>query len=261
VISLTDQTGFELKLEAPAQRIVSVVPSQTELLYHLGLGDRVQGRTRFCIYPEAASAATDVGGTKKLNLDLIASGSPDLILANKEENGQADIESLRDQFPVYTSDIKTLVDAKNMIQDVDKMTGTKEACGALIKEIDDAFMDMDIQKSFKVGYLIWQNPYMAAGSDTFIDHILELCGWENACRGGDRYPEVSIEKLKELDLDLLLLSTEPFPFDETHQAVLQERLPNVRVLVVDGTYFSWYGSRLVDAAAYLNGLLYGLNQS
>ena len=228
-----------------------MVPSQTELLYDLGLRDRVVGVTKFCIHPEEwLRSKTIVGGTKKFRFEVIESLQPDLIIGNKEENYKEGIDRLSQKYPVWMSDIYQLTDAIQMITEVSKVTGATEKGDELISVIAQNFRKLTRKSLGKALYLIWKKPYMAAGKNTFIDDMLSRIGFENVMAKESRYPEVSAQKIKALDPDYILLSSEPYPFKEEHLSELSEVCPNAKVMLVDGELFSWYGSRLVYAVTY-----------
>ena len=237
------------------QRIVSLVPSQTELLYDLGLGARVVGVTKFCIHPaRAVGGVTKVGGTKQFLFDVIDRLRPDLILGNKEENYREGIERLAAQYPVWISDIYTLADALAMIQTVGTLTGTVDKAASLTKTIRTAFANVSPVRPARVAYFIWRNPWMVAGSHNFIDAMLNQCGFTNVFGHLPRYPEVTEAQLREAQPDCLLLSSEPYPFAEKHREELQGVCPRAKVRLVDGELFSWYGSRLLQSPTYLSSL-------
>ncbi|RNL55703.1 ABC transporter substrate-binding protein [Pedobacter jejuensis] len=253
--SFTDQMGREVTINFPPKRIISVVPSQTELLFDLGLDKEIIGLTKFCIHPiEKFASRTKVGGTKKLNIDLIKELKPDLIIGNKEENTQSDIEELAEHFPVWMSDIYTLNDAMKIITQIGELVDRQPEAGYLNHLISAGFSDLKtlaaqhrIDK--KVAYLIWRKPYMAAGKNTFIDDILLTNGMTNVI-DVERYPEITLETLQTLNCDMILLSSEPYPFNEKHITEIQTAMPNAKIILVDGEMFSWYGSRLVKAVQY-----------
>ena len=223
-----------------------MVPSQTELLFDLGLEDRVVGVTWFCIHPkDKCKAKAQIGGTKNLKIDKIRELNPDLILANKEENEQLQIEELAKEFPVWISDIRTLDDALKMMVLVGQITGTYSKSQNMISEIEAVFKNLPQSPPLRTLYLIWREPYMSIGSDTFIHDMLTRSGLLNVCADSARYPELSREDLRALAPELILLSSEPYPFKEKHILELQEILPNARIQLVDGEMYSWYGSRLL----------------
>lgn len=242
------------KINSPL-RIVSVVPSQTELLYTLGLDDEVVGITKFCVHPNLwYKNKTRVGGTKTLNIEQIKNLHPTLILANKEENVKEQIEALRDICPVYVSDICTFDDALLMMDVVGQMTNKHEMARELIEQL--RFQSTLYQQKIdtrSVLYLIWQKPYMAAGTNTFIHSMLKLGGWKN-CVALSRYPELTEEQITTLKPELVFLSSEPFPFKQKHINQLQTLLPEAKIILVDGELFSWYGSRLLGAFNYFKTL-------
>lgn len=250
---MIDQIGYSFELKTPPQRIISVVPSQTELLYDLGLNDEVVGITKFCIHPESWFKTKErVGGTKSLKIDKIKELNPDFIIANKEENTQSEIEELQQLFPVYTSDIGTLQDSLRMISDIGDIVSKEIEADRLKDKIEDDFNRLSqlaiLNKS--VLYLIWQKPYMSVGRDTFIFDMLARCGYKSVIETKDRYPELSVEEIKELNPDYLFLSSEPFPFKEKHKSEFEELFQSSRIVLVDGEMFSWYGSRLTKAVDY-----------
>jgi ABC-type Fe3+-hydroxamate transport system substrate-binding protein len=253
--SFTDQMGREITINFPPKRIISIVPSQTELLFDLGLDREIIGLTKFCIHPiEKFAERTKVGGTKKLNIDLIKDLKPDLIIGNKEENTQSDIEELSEYFPVWMSDICTLDDAMKTIGEIGALVNREPEASYLNHLISAGFNDLKtlalqhrIDK--KIAYLIWRKPYMAAGKNTFIDDILLTNGMTNMIKQ-ERYPTITLDELKTLNCELILLSSEPYPFGEKHIEEIQAVIPDAKIMLVDGEMFSWYGSRLVKAVQY-----------
>lgn len=250
-ITVTDQLDNKIQFPFPPQRIVSLVPSQSELLFNLGLGYRVAGITKFCIHPEAwRKTKTIIGGTKKFDFDRIRSLQPDLIIGNKEENYQEGIETLSAQFPVWMSDIVSLADALDMIRKIGQLTNTSRASEKIAGDIELSFATISKLPSLKTLYLIWKSPWMAAAPGTFIHEMMRLSGLENCFDEQTRYPELNTEQIKRLNPELILLSSEPYPFKETHKDELRKLCPKAKILLVDGEMFSWYGSRLLKFAAY-----------
>ncbi|MSQ79720.1 MAG: cobalamin-binding protein [Flavobacteriaceae bacterium] len=250
---VTDQMGRQVEVPLKPIRIVSLVPSQTELLYYLGLEKEVVGQTLFCIHPKKMNETKPrVGGTKKLNINKIKALKPDLIIGNKEENLKEQIDELTSEFPVWMSDIKTIEDAYWMMQQVGELVGRNAEAGQLVSEIRVAFEN--IPKAHKSAiYLIWQKPFMAAGCDTYIHNLMQQIGIKNLVTI-TRYPELSVTEINKIDPELILLSSEPFPFGKKHIIELQPIFHNAKLMMVDGEMFSWYGSRMLLAAKYLNGL-------
>ncbi len=258
MLASTDQMGNKVALAEPPQRIVSLVPSQTELLYDLGLEDRVVGITKFCVHPgHWRTSKTVIGGTKNFNIDVIEQLKPDLIIGNKEENYEEGINGLKVHCPVWMSDITTFDDALQMIQLVSLLTNCEKEGMRIKNEIQFAFNGLQPLPKIKTLYLMWRNPWMGPAGKTFIHSMMEKMGFVNVLAGQDRYPELSEELIKHLNPALVLLSTEPFPFIEKHLAEIKSILPDAKVLLVDGEMFSWYGSRLALAPAYLNSIQIG----
>lgn len=244
--------GREMEINFPPKRIVSLVPSQTELLYDLGLDEEVVGITKFCVHPESwFRSKKRIGGTKQVHYEEIEALQPDLILANKEENTQGIVDTLAADFPVWVSNITSLQESLVMITEVGKITGTEEKANAIAAEIQHRFNALaKAAKKQRVAYFIWRNPWMSVGADTFISHMIAEIGWENVFAAKLRYPEISFEELAAAKPDLVLLSSEPYPFKEKHIAEIQAVVPGAKILLVDGEMFSWYGSRLLYAPDY-----------
>ncbi|MDQ7947760.1 MAG: helical backbone metal receptor [Pedobacter sp.] len=254
--SFTDQMGRSVAVNYPPKRIISVVPSQTELLFDLGLDEEVIGITKFCIHPiEKFASRTKVGGTKKLRMETIRQLQPDLIIANKEENTQSEIEELMQEFPVWISDIGNLEEAVIAIREIGALVDRQPEAAYLTHLIQAGFNDLQVlaaQRKIHIptAYLIWKDPYLFAGRGTFIDDVLRKIGLSNVIPQ-DRYPELAIEQLQDLGCELVLLSSEPYPFAAKHIAAIETAVPKAKVILADGEMFSWYGSRLVKAVGYL----------
>lgn len=252
--TFTDQMDRQVLISFPPKRIISLVPSQTELLFDLGLKDEVVGITKFCIHPaDQFKSKTKIGGTKKLDIKLIQSLKPDLIIGNKEENAREQIEELMREFPVWMSDIKDLDDSLEMIAGIGNITGRVEEAQQMVKQIKHEFSNLSLGDAIRIAYFIWKDPYMVAGKGTFISDLLERAGCINTIQT-DRYPQLSAKEIKELAPEWIFLSSEPYPFKEKHIAEFKEICPAAKVKIVDGEMFSWYGSRLLHAPAYLKTL-------
>lgn len=246
----------EVRLQQPPSRIISLVPSITELLSDLGLDDSIAGITKFCIYPEHIfRTKTRVGGTKKVNIEKIKQLNPDLIIANKEENTKSDIETLEKEFPVWVSNVQSLDDAIEMIENIGSLTGKVSSAQFINNKIRSVFQKHKPLKEVSALYLIWKKPYMAAGGDTFINTMMNHCGFNNVISEKSRYPEISEEQMHTLNPEVVLLSSEPYPFSEKHLQEMRTLFSSSKIILVDGTYFSWYGSRLQHAPEYFNSVL------
>ncbi len=250
-----DQLGREIHLLSAPKRIISVVPSQTELLFYLGLNEEIVGITKFCIHPaDKFKSTAKIGGTKQLDIAKIEALKPDLIIANKEENERGQIEELMAFCPVWISDISNLADAIDMIERVGALVDKEIEADGLSKAIDQQFSNLAIQQTnLRTAYFIWRKPYMVAGKNTFIDSMLQKCGLTNAFNT-DRYPEIDADTLIKVNPDVILLSSEPYPFKEKHIAEFTALLPSAIIKIVDGELFSWYGSRLLHAPPYFEKL-------
>ena len=261
----TDQMGNTVLLNGTPKRIISLVPSQTELLFDLGLDEEIVGITKYYVHPKHwLETKTTIGGTKKLNLEKIKELKPDLIIGNKEENEKKQIEELQKLFPVWMSDIKTLDDSLEMIVKVGELAGKKAKAIEIKNNIQKQFSDFKLQTSQNlyltstVLYLIWRKPFIAAGKETFINHLLEVCVLKNSLNK-IRYPEITPDEIQKANPTYIFLSSEPYPFKEKHFAELQNICPSAKVVLVDGEIFSWYGSRLLHAPSYFRQLLSNLS--
>ncbi len=257
MITVIDGVGKKVELARPARRIVSTVPSQSEYLFDLGLENEVIGITKFCIHPKSwFESKQKIGGTKNLHLDKIAALNPDLIIANKEENTLSDIEWLAERFPIYISDINTLKEAYQSMSDIGMLTNREVEAQDWLNRIQDEqrVYNAADQEFGTVAYLIWNDPLMAVGSNNFIHDMLGIGGWDNCFSHLKRYPVITIDDIIAEAPHLLFLSSEPFPFKQSHVSYFKEHLPQTEVLIVDGEMFSWYGSRLLKSFKYFDKL-------
>lgn len=257
MVQYTDQTGKSVALTERPRRIVSLVPSQSEFLWDIGLREELVGITKFCIHPgEMHRKVRRVGGTKQLDLDTIRGLKPDLIIGNKEENEKAQIEVLQNEFPVWMSDIYSFDDAFDMMASLGDVLGKHEKALAIIDRLKLSVSRIKNKfEAHRVAYFIWNNPYMLAAGNTFIDHVLQHLGWQNAASHLVRYPEIDPERLEKMAPDYCFLSSEPFPFKQKHVDEIQKLVPHSKIRIVDGEVFSWYGSRLLHLEEYVNSLV------
>jgi ABC-type Fe3+-hydroxamate transport system substrate-binding protein len=249
--------GRELLLPNKPNKIICLVPSLTELLFSLGLGDRVIGITKFCIYPrEWRKSKVIVGGTKNINSKIIDQIQPDLIIANKEENNLEDIDLLAQKYPVWVSEINNFDAALYAIETIGELTQREKEAKKQIYRIHKAWgaINLDNHEGINCVYLIWNQPIIGVGKRTFINDILHKLKIVNRV-DSERYPELSLLQLKSLNPELILLSSEPFPFSEDHLNYFKKELPATKIVLVDGEMFSWYGSRMIHAPTYFNSFI------
>lgn len=240
-------------------KIISLVPSLTELLVDLGLEENIVGITKFCIHPKnLRKDKVVVGGTKNIHLEKVKALQPDFILCNKEENTKEIVEHCSKIATTHVSDICTIKDIIALITYYGTLFSCEEKAFTLIEELQDKIKDfkryIKDKPTLKVVYFIWKNPWMIAANNTFIHHLLELNKLENCYKNKSRYPEIALEDLKTKEIDAILLSSEPFPFKEENSLDFKNYTENTKVVLVNGEYFSWYGSRLLKAFDYFQVL-------
>ena len=254
--------GFELKFK-PA-RIISTVPSQTELLFDLGLDKEIAGITKFCVLPKKKTGKkAKVGGTKNLDIEKIKQLRPDLIIAGKEENTKEQIEELKKSFPVWITDVDSVASALQMITDIARITQTVNKGKKIVEEIKRQFEIFNshrfpVRKSL---YFIWRNPYMVAGNNTFINSLMQNTNFDNAAKDMERYPVIDEALIKKLNPEVVLLCSEPYRFGEKHFDEFKNLLPKAKILITDGQAFAWYGSRLLHSLKYITALHRSLLES
>ncbi len=240
------------------QRIVSLVPSQTEFLVDIGLEDQIVGITNFCVHPpHLRKQKQRVGGTKDLSIEKIRALNPDFILGNKEENRKEDLLSLAEEYPVWISDIVNYDQSISMMRSIGELCKKLMRTEKLISEINEGFRKLPIfsDEPPSALYLIWKEPMMSVSGDTFIGFMIRKLGLKNPLEfEADRYPEITEEQIESIQPDYLLLSSEPYPFKKKQQKEFQKRFPDSKILLVDGEMFSWYGSRMVYSAEYFLNL-------
>ncbi len=254
-----DQLNRALQFNTAPKRIVSLVPSLTELICDLGLEASLVGVTKFCVHPQhIRTNVAVVGGTKQVHIDKIEALQPDIILCNKEENTQDIVENCSIVAQVHISDIYTIDDCLALITMYGELFAVEQKAQELVKTITakkaDFLKTIDNKPKPKVAYLIWKNPWMVAAQQTFIDYMLSINNFENVFGALQRYPEVDLKDEKFKDAEYVFLSTEPYPFKESDAIAIQASYPNIKVILVDGELFSWYGSRLIKAFDYFKKL-------
>lgn len=238
----------------PYNRIVSLVPSLTELIIYLGLKEQLVGRTRFCVHPEEeVEEIPIIGGTKNPRVDKILDLEPDLVIANKEENRQQHIQQLRQSgIEVEVTEIATINQALLTIHQVGVKLGVEPRAAELNKKIGEQLDLRPDEPSLRTAYFIWKDPWMTVGGDTYIHDVMQHWKLENVYGHRERYPKLELDELSRRNPELVLLSSEPYPFKEKHVDVVQEACPDARVLQVEGEWFSWYGSRMLHAFENIN---------
>lgn len=256
MLIFTDQIGNVHSFETLPKRIVSLVPSQTELLFDLGLEANIVGITKFCVHPYHLKAIKKlVGGTKKVNFEKIKLLQPDIIICNKEENTKEMVDELSKICPVWVTNIIKVQDNFKMIHDFGQLFNKRTEALKWCDKINFALADFKFfikdKPKQKVAYFIWKNPFMVAGGENYINEMLLLNNFENIYANKGRYPEIELKKMRlEGDPDLVFLSSEPYPFNEEDAFEIGRFLHHAKTVFVDGEMFSWYGSRILKAITY-----------
>jgi len=250
-----DQINNTILLSSIPKRIVSLVPSITELLVDLGLEKNLVGITKFCVEPIRLKTQCEIiGGTKNIHIDKIKELKPDFIIANKEENNEKDILELMKFSKVWISNIKTLNDNFQLISHLGNIFNKNFEANKIITKTKTTFNNLNFSKikDKEVLYLIWKKPFMSVGTDTFIHEILTKIGLKNSIKE-NRYPVVNLENHKKVDF--VFLSSEPYPFTTNDMIDLQFYFKNSKIVLVDGALFSWYGSRLSKSKGFFEKLI------
>ena len=262
-IDITDDLGIPVRLDHLPARIVSLVPSLTETLFTLGAGERLVGVTDYCIHPaEAVRDIPHVGGTKDPSIARILELTPDLVIANAEENEKNDVEQLRNHTTVFVTHPSTVAGAIKTVQDLGAMTGTVDKAGRFAEACRhtlDSLAGQTPRTTHRTACLIWRNPWMAAGPATYMSDLIRTAGFENIfIKREPRYPKTTIDALVSANPDVILLPNEPYPFGEAEKDEIFDRFASAAgtpsILLVEGTYFAWFGSRTLDALEYLKKL-------
>lgn len=240
--------NYQLYSSMKYKRIISLVPSLTELLIDLGLDTLLVGRTKFCIHPKnKVQQIPSIGGTKNPAIDRILSLNPDLIIANREENRKEDIEELSQHCEVLVTEIDTVQQALEWITKIENKLEVVEVASKLVSEIKELVPKLNTFKELRTAYFIWKDPWMTIGNYTYIHDVMKQFGLKNVYGNQSRYPETDLVELSSLNPELILLSSEPYPFKGKHIQEIRKECPTSEVLLVDGEWFSWYGSRMIPA--------------
>ncbi len=250
-----DAAGTVHPVAGDDARIVSLVPSLTELVCDLGLADRLVGRTGFCIHPwDTVRRIPKVGGTKDVKLEKVRALAPTHVLLNVDENRLKDAAALSEFVPhaIVTHPLHPR-DNLALYRLLGAVFGAQERARALCAEFERALHDLAAapREPADVLYLIWRDPWMTVAPDTYIARTLELAGWRTLPRQtGERYPEIELSAFAGV-VDRVLLSSEPFHFKPSHVDEVAALVPGAEVSLIDGEMTSWYGSRAIAGLRYL----------
>lgn len=267
-ITIRDADGVTHRLDESPRRIVSLVPSLTESVIALGGADRLVGVTEWCIHPEeVVKSIPKVRGTKNPYIKKILELQPDLVLANREENRRRHVVELRRHVPVFLTYPRSVFDALKTVRDLGVILDASERAGEILEMCE--FLLDGIHRTTNPYYhtacLIWRDPWMAVGPDTYVHDLLGHFGFVNVYREEDgRYPETTLEDLAERGPEIVLLPSEPYEFAEGDreqvQTVVWSKVPGCRAVLVDGGYLTGWGTRTLAALRYLTELRGHLNQ-
>lgn len=246
-------TGTLAEMSVP-KRVVSLVPSLTELVWELGAQDRLVGRTRFCTEPpELTGFVPAFGGTKDPDIPSIAALQPDLVIANKEENRKEDIEALRARgIRVVVTDPCTVRQAMDMVLQIGLLLGCEQAAREIHQATATA-LQTNIDRPLRIFVPIWRKPLMAMGGDCYGSDVLLQAGGQNVFADRARYPEVSKEEIAAARPDRILLPDEPYHFTEAHLAEFEDIAPTS---LISGQLLWWYGPRMATALQELRTILH-----
>lgn len=259
----TDSLGRTIRFDWPPIRVVSLVASQTETLALLGLGERLVGRTRYCVEPRGAIESVPVvGGEKSPEIGTILALKPDLVIANKEENKKSDVERLEQAgVAVHVAYPRTLPEGAAMIRDLGALTGTEEAASRLAGPIEELLAPGPPPARLRGFCFVWKDPWMVAGGDNFVHDMMRWAGIRNlGAEFEGRYPTVGLEKAMALEPEVLLLPDEPYAFSNRDLGDFASwpKVPAMaqgRIFVFDGKIVSWYGPRIADSLRALRALV------
>ncbi|MGO9607402.1 MAG: helical backbone metal receptor [Candidatus Binataceae bacterium] len=255
---IIDDLGFRVEIENPPARIISLVPSWTETLFTLGLGDRVVGATKFCVEPaDRVASVKKIGGTKNPDLRAIFALAPDLVVANAEENRREDVERMRAHgLAVLTTYPRTVPAAVESLLKIGRAAGCEPEAGALARDITRSVSEVEANLGvwsklrLRAFCPIWKKPWMAFNADTYSHDVLRMMGFNNVfASAGERYPVTTLEEAIERRPDVVLLPDEPYEFTDRDVDELRTTLPaglSRRVLIVSGKDLHWYGVHMVD---------------
>jgi len=262
--TIYDHLGREISYSYPPKRIISTVPSISETLGDLNLELEVLGVTRFCVHPSHwKKEKTIIGGTKRLDFTRISNLNPDLLIGIKEENVKPQVDEIAAKFPYWIGDVNSFNDNYRLISDLGALCNREDEAESILKNTKKVIESLKngLKRKAKVLYFIWRGPYMLAGNNTYINSFLEELGFENAAKKlHGRYPKTDVEQIKLLDFDFILLSSEPFPFNQLHAQELKVNFPDKTILFVDGEIFSYYGSRVSKEKEYLSAFISEVNK-
>lgn len=254
----TDALGHTFEFSAPPKRVVSLVPSLTEVLFDLGAGASVAGVTSFCIHPpQARETAAVVGGTKNPKVDVIRQLAPDLVYMNLEENLKRHAEAIREFAPVFVTEPKKVADVESLILQLARIHAREREGDAIVSRLAAALEEVRRKaRRFTFAVAIWKNPWMWCGGDTYVSNLVAEAGGLNVFAGQTRYPTLQAEDVvREHRPEVIFLPDEPYLFTDDDAADLRAKTGARVVGPFAGDLFTWHGTRTVEGLAFLRDFL------
>ena len=264
MVTVTDSRNVRIEFDVSPKRIVSLVPSLTETIADLGCRDRIVGCTSFCELPVGLIQGLEksggvIGGTKNPDIEAIRRLKPDVVFANREENRRADVTKIEEFVPLHVSEPADVDDVVHLIEDLGSMLEANieaDKWNGRISKAKETLNELRSNaKPVRYVYLIWWNPAMVVGGNTYISHLLAEGPFLNACEEMDRYPVMKLEDLAALGADIIFGSTEPYDFNDNALNMVRNELGSkIQVAGIDGRICGWHGTRTAHALEYLRKL-------
>ena len=255
--TVKDCLGKEMSIPKNITKIVSLVPSISELIYDLNIEKKLIGVTKFCIHPKYFQIEkTVVGGVQEFDIEKIKELKPDVVFASKDENFEEEILELQKFVPVYVTDVKSVDEAKQMIVNFGELLSCRNDASKIIMKIDMQLNDLakvtDDLLYRSGAYFVWNEPWVAAGKDTFVNSMLKLVKINNVFEDlKERYPMVTGANIHLGNPDIVMLPSEPYKFEDQQAFEISSHTHDAATYFVDGEAFAWYGSRLIKSLDYL----------
>ena len=258
-----DDLGKTIFINKIPKRIVSLCPSITETLCELGLSDKIIACTDYCIHPiDKVKNINKIGGPKNFSEEKILKLSPDIIFAVKEENDANKIINISKKITTYVFDINSIKEGIELIKALGNIFEIQNIANVFIEKILEGYKNLPkVNSNIQCLYLVWKNPYIAVGSGSFIDSVLNKLNLRNCLRNSEKkYPKINLNNF-ENNFDLIILPSEPYRFSNKDIEELENVFPEKVIIKVDGEMFSWYGTHQLKSISYFDKFVEKLNLS